>query len=69
MRSSGSGAPAMAAISSDRRSRSFAGRYFSWPMRLCNAALFCWTVERTLERRAGLKREKDQHETTSHPRE
>ena len=32
-------------------------------------ALFCWTVERTLERRAGLKREKDQHETTSHPRE
>jgi undecaprenyl-diphosphatase len=26
-------------------------------------ALLCWVVERTLERRAGLKREKEQHET------
>ena len=28
-------------------------------------ALLCWVVERTLERRAGLKREKEQHETHS----
>lgn len=28
-------------------------------------ALLCWVVERTLERRAGLKREKEQHETQS----
>ena len=28
-------------------------------------ALLCWVIERTLERRAGLKREKEQHETQS----
>ena len=28
-------------------------------------ALLCWVVERTLERRAGLKQEKEQHETQS----
>jgi undecaprenyl-diphosphatase len=32
-------------------------------------ALFCWIVERTLERRAGLKREKEEVEKTSHTRE
>jgi undecaprenyl-diphosphatase len=32
-------------------------------------ALLCWVVERALERRAGLKREKEQHETTSEARE
>jgi undecaprenyl-diphosphatase len=32
-------------------------------------ALFCWIVERTLERRAGLKREKEEHEQSSHTRE
>jgi undecaprenyl-diphosphatase len=32
-------------------------------------ALLCWVVERALERRAGLTREKEQHEKTSEARE